>query len=534
MLTHPDTLLVNARVAPGDPRPTTIAIDGGTIRAIAPDDELAPLAGPRTRVVDLGGRRVIPGLIDSHAHVLRGGLTWDRELHWGEVESLEQGLAMIEQRAAAAPEGEWIPVIGGWHPGQFAEGRAPERGDLDRVSPRHPCYVQRLYDDGVLNSEALHRCGLFDGAPDGVEVERDADGQPTGRVRGLAAFRHVAMTMGSAGEADQRRSLKAFVSHLAEYGITGAIDPGGFGFGFGQYGPALDLWQSHELDLRLRLFLCATREGEELAEIDELTRTLSRGFGDDRLRVSGIGELVVSGCHDMEGLDPVEFDRDSRDRLLAVSRLVAERGWAMHVHTILDTSISAVLDAWDTVNDRTAVGPLGFTLAHVEGIGDRNLERAKRLGLGLAVQNRLMLRARDTARAWGAEHVSHSPPLRSFLDSGLPLGAGTDGTRVTPINPWRSLWWFVTGRALEGGPRRVLTHRLDRRLALRLYTNGSAALSGEPLRGRLAAGAAADLAVLDQDYYAVNEERIPAIRSVLTLMGGRATHVSEAVDWPRP
>jgi len=534
--THPeaDLLLTNGLVDPTDPRPTSVAIRGGKVQAVAPDAELAATAGPATTAVDLRGRRVIPGLIDSHAHVLRGGMTWERELEWGEISSLAEGLALISQRAAAAPAGEWIAVVGGWHPGQFAEGRAPERADLDRAAPDHPCFVQRLYDDAVLNSAALHACGLLDGAaPDGVEVERDGDGRPTGRLRGLAAFRWVAGFMGAASGDEQRRSLRAFVDHLAGYGITGAIDPGGFGFGFDQYGPLFDLWRADELDMRLRLFLCATRQGEELAEIDELTRVLPRDFGDDRLRVTGIGELVVSGCHDMEGLSPVDFDRDSRDRLLAVSRLVAQRGWPMHVHTILDSSIAAVLDAWEAVDAESRVGPLGFTLAHVEDMSPASLERARRLGLGLAVQNRLMLRAADTARAWGAGRVEQSPPLRAFLDAGFAIGAGTDGTRVTPINPWRSLWWFVTGRALEGGPRRVADHRLDRALALALYTQGSAGLSGEGARrGRLAPGQLADLAVLDRDYFAVEESEIPAIRSELTVVGGRPTHVADSFDWP--
>ena len=537
MTTNPpeaDLLLTNGRVDPADPRPTSVAIRGGLIQAIAPDADLAAAAGPATTTVDLGGRRVIPGLIDSHAHVLRGGMTWERELEWGEVGSLAEGLALISARAAAAPAGEWIAVVGGWHPGQFAERRAPERADLDRAAPDHPCFVQRLYDDAVLNTAALAACGLFDGAaPDGVEVERDVAGAPTGRVRGLAAFRWVAGAMGAASGDEQRRSLRAFGDHLAGFGITGAIDPGGFGFGFDQYGPLFDLWRADELGLRLRLFLCATRQGEELDEIDELTRVLPRDFGDDLLRVTGIGELVVSGCHDMEGLAPVDFDRDSRDRLLAVSRLVANRGWPMHVHTILDSSIAAVLDAWEAVDADHRVGPLGFTLAHVEDMSVASLGRARALGLKLAVQNRLMLRAADTARAWGAERVEQSPPLRAFVDAGFAIGAGTDGTRVTPINPWRSLWWFVTGRALEGGPRRGAAHRLDRALALRLYSEGSAALSGEAgRRGRLVPGQLADLAVLDRDYFTVGEDEIPAIRSALTVVGGRPTHVADGLCWP--
>lgn len=531
MQPEPDLILRNGLVAPEDPRPTSVAVRAGTILAIGPDAEVAELAGRVTATIDVARRRIVPGLIDSHAHVLRGGITWERELHWAEVRSLEAGLDAIAARAATTPADGWVPVIGGWHPGQFDEGRGPTRADLDGVAPNHPCVVQKLYDDAVLNTPALARCGLLDGsAPDGVEVERDADGRPTGRLVGFPALRFVAAQMGAPTQAEQRRSLLAFADHLASFGITGAIDPGGLGFGFDQYAPLFDVWRADELDLRLRLFLSATRAGDELAEIDELTRYVPRDFGDDLLRITGIGELVVAGCHDMEGLTPREFDRESRQRMLEVSQLLASRGWPMHVHTILDTSIAAILDGWEEVDRRHPVGPLGFTLAHVEDMSATSLARARRLGLGLAVQNRLMLRAGDTAHVWGTGRVERSPPLRDFVDAGLAIGAGTDGTRVTPINPWRSLWWFVSGRALEGGPRRVPEHRLDRALALALYTRGSAALSGEAnRRGSLTAGQAADLCVLDRDYYAVPEHEIAEIRSALTLVGGRPTHMTADV-----
>jgi predicted amidohydrolase YtcJ len=529
-MADPDLVVRNALLAPDDPRPTTIVVRGGRIAACGPDTSLG--GGPSgATIVDVGGRRVIPGLIDSHVHVTRGGTTWDREVSWAELTSLREGLGRLTERARAIAPGAWVVSAGGWHPAQLVEGRGPSRADLDAACPDRPCYVQQLYDHAVLNTRALETIDLaaVEALP-GAEVERDADGAPTGTVRGVPAFLGVLALTGEPTPQERRRSLRAFVGEMARFGMTGAVDPGGFGFGFDEFEPAFALWRDGELDVRLRLFLCATRPGDEVAEIDELTRTVERGYGDDRLRVDGIGELVVHGCHDMEGLAPCPIDADSRARLRAVSRLVAARGWPMHVHAILDASIGAVLDAWEDVDDAHPVGPLGFTLAHVEAIGAANLERARALGLGLAVQNRLLLRAADSARAWGAEAVRHAPPLGRFAELGVTMGAGTDGTRVAPLNPWRSLWWFVTGRTLDGGPRRAVEHRLSREQALALYTRGSAALTGEAAaRGSIVVGQAADLCVLDRDYFAVEEDEIPAIRSDLTLLGGRVTHASGAL-----
>jgi predicted amidohydrolase YtcJ len=513
-----------------------IVIEGGRIAAVLPDHQLAHMAGRTGEAVDLAGRRVVPGLIDSHAHVTRAGTTWNREVCWAELPSLADALERLTARARGAAAGSWIAVVGGWHPGQFREQRGPSRDELNRACPEHPCYVQLLYDEAVLNDRGIAEAQLDRlSARSRAAVERDRMGDPTGVVRGMPAFAHIAGVIGAPSPSQQRRSLQSFIAHLAGYGITGAIDPGGFGFGMDGYEPAFALWRGGELGMRLRLLVCATRPGEEVDEIDELTSSIAPGSGDELLRVSGVGELVVHGCHDMEGLAPHHIDRESRDRLLRVSRLVAERGWPMHVHTILDGSIGAVLDAWEQIGRSRPVGPLGFTLAHVEAIGRRNLMRACALGLRMAVQNRLLLRAADSAGAWGAGVVRNAPPLGRLVELGFEIGAGTDGTRVTPINPWRSLWWLVTGRALDGGPRRAPAHRLDRALALQLYTRGSAALSGESAsRGSIAVGQTADLCVLDRDYFAIPDDEIPCIRSALTLLAGRATHAEEELELPGP
>ncbi len=530
---HAPLLLHNLRVHgdPGQPAGEAVAIRNGRILAVGPASDVRPLLGGGAREIDAGGRRVVPGLIDSHAHVVRAGLTWERAIRWDGVSSLEEALSLIRARSARLGAGEWIPVIGGWHQGQFREGRGPTRTELDDASPRNPCYVQLLYDEAVLNSTALAACGFHAGCadPPGGELERDADGAPTGVVRGLGAFRHCLDAMGRPELGELVSSTRSMLGDLAAYGLTGAVDPGGVGVTPETYGPLYELWRRRELPLRVRLYLGAGQRGNERREIEDWMRFMPRGFGDDRLRITGIGEIVVFGCWDGDGIHPFAIDPDSLAQFTELSALAAEGGWPMHVHAIRDTSIDAILGAWEQVASRRAIAPLRFSLAHAEAISERNLLRARELGVGLALQDRMVYKAADSASAWSPEAVAAAPPLRRMLELGFPLGAGTDATVVSSINPWRSLWWLVTGKTLDGGPRRAEEHRLTRAQALHLYTRGSAWFSfEEEVRGGLAPGMLADLVVLSQDYFGVEEDEIPSIRSELTLLGGEVVFASSS------
>lgn len=524
-------LLRNARIDgdASEPAAEAVAIRHGRIVAVGPDEEVRASAGQGTVEIDVGGRRVVPGLIDSHAHVLRAGLTWNRALRWDGVPSLEDALALVAERAAQVGPGAWIPIVGGWHPRQFREGRGPTRADLDRAAPDNPCYVQLLYDEAVLNTAGLAAVGLLagTGGPPGGEVERGPDGTPTGTVRGQGAFRLCLEAIGRPGFEEQVAGIRSMTDDLAALGLTGAVDPGGIGITPEAYEPLYELWRRGELRMRLRLYLGAGRRGSERRDIEDWMRFMPRGFGDELLRITGIGEIIVFGCWDADGVTPFQVDPDALAEFTELSHMAAERGWPMHVHAIRDGTIDAILGAWEDVDGRRRIAPLRFSLAHAENISERNLERASRLGIGLALQNRLVFKSAASAEAWGQEAAAAAPPLRRMLELGFPLGGGTDATVVSSINPWRSLWWLVTGRNVDGGPERRPEHRLTRREALDLYTRGSAWFSFEEgARGRLEPGCAADLAVLTDDYFAVAEDEIPSIRSALTIVAGRIVHAS--------
>jgi predicted amidohydrolase YtcJ len=462
---------------------------------------------------------------------MRAGQTWEDELHWDGLPTLAEALGTVDRAAATLRPGEWVRVVGAWHPSQFRERRGPAREELDRAAPQNPVYVQLLYDEALLNRAGMAACGLGPGVPDPPlgSFERDTEGRPTGRVRGLGAFAHCQRAMGTPSLERQVASTASASRAFSRLGLTGAVDTGGIGVSRTSYEALLEARRRDQLTVRTRLYVGAGLRGEELAQVRDWTEAVRPGEGDDLVRFTGAGEILSFGCHDMDGLHPFTVSREARSELAGMVRMLAARRWPIHLHATLDTTIDTVLDVMEEVDAEHPLRPLRVSLAHVEPISERNLRRAHALGAGLAVQDRMVFRAADAARAWGGEEaVTHSPPLGSMLALGLPLGAGTDATRVTPFNPWLSLWWLVSGRSLAG-PRRAPEHRLTRARALELYTRGSAWFSFEEgLRGMLAAGWLADLAVLSADYFTVPEDEIPQIASELTVLGGRVVHASPA------
>jgi predicted amidohydrolase YtcJ len=516
-----DLIVTGGPVWTGTRHIEAVGVSGGRIVAVGTRVDVTDRM-PGAEIVDVGGRRVVPGLIDSHVHVLRAGLTWNHVVRWDDITSLAAGLARIETAASSRPAGSWIRVLGGWHPRRFAERRGPTRLELDQAAGSHPAYVQLLYEDGILNTAGLER--LLAGG-DLPGIDRDESGRPTGRIAGPAAFGRVLSMFERPGPADQAASTKALIDDFARLGVTGAIDPGGFGITPESYDAMFSLWRAGDLGMRIRLYLVPATRGEELADIRNWVRYIQPGFGDDMLRYVGMGEIVSFGVHDMEGVRPFEASPEARRELLEISDLLAAHDWPIHLHAIFDTTISAVLDAWEEVHSRHGLPGRRFSLAHAEPISRQSLERVRDLGVGLAVQNRLIYRAADSAALWGEAVAAESPPLGDILELGIPLGAGTDATVVTPHDPWLSLWWLVTGKSFDGAPPRAERHRLSIEQALTAYTRGSAWFSfEEAVRGHLEPGALADLAVLTADPFAVDPDELPGIRSELTLLGGVATH----------
>ncbi|MPY55882.1 amidohydrolase [Streptomyces spongiae] len=537
----PDTVYVNGRIWPGLPvhgdtagevrEHEALAVARGRVVAVGSVPGLLALAGPATQIVDLDHRRVIPGLVDGHMHAVRAGSTWSSELHWSGMPALGHALESIRAAARGSAAGAWIRAIGGWHPCQFDENRPPTQVELDAVAPDHPVYVQGLYDVGILNSRAARTVGLAEWTDlPGDAVERDpATGRATGVIRGLAAFTRCMAAIPHPSHAEQLSSTRAMFADLNAVGLTGVVDPGGFGMSPERYEPLFDLWRAGELTTRMRLYVSAVDAGQELDQLDGWLRHTQSRFGDDLLRILGVGEIIHYGCHDFEGLTPFELGDQSYKELLAITRRVVERGWPMHIHAVLDSTIDRILDAWETVHRETPLDALRFSLAHADTISRRNIRRLKALGAGVVVDDHQVFKGASSERGWGPGSMETVPPLGDLLEADLPLGAGTDATRASSYSPWLSLWWLVEGRSLDGSVQRAPRHRLSREQALHLYTRGSTWFSfEEPDRGHLHPGARADFAVLSDDYFSVAAQVIPSITSELTVVGGRVVHRSAA------
>jgi hypothetical protein len=534
-----DLILAGGRVwtgtgCPVEDGPAGVAISGGRILSVGTAGQLRELTGERTRVIDVGGRRIVPGLVDSHIHAIRAGVTYLDELDWTEVYSVQAAVATVHDAAASRRPGTWITALGGWHPTQFAEGRMPGREELDAAAPGHPVFAHPLYghdDFGVLNSAALAELGWTGSCadPDGGVLHRRDDGAPDGRLSGLAAYQHINQAALRPAAAQAEASTRAFFSRLAELGLTGVVDAGGLGMRPEKYRPIRSVWAAGDLPIRVRMNLGATTRGAELAEIASWQEFLGPGFGDEILAVLGVGEIIHLGCHDWEGMVPFEIGDQPYTELVGVLRDAASRRWPVTVHAILESSITRILDAIEEATAGVPVAGLRWSLCHAECISAADLQRVRRLGLGLALQSRLGHKAGVCAERWGSDVVRNGPPFGEITRLGIPFGAGTDSTRGASYNPWRALWWFVTGKSQDGGPRRVEPHRLDRSTALDAYTRGSTWFSFEDdRRGVLRPGSDADLAVLSADYFAVDEDEIPFITSDLTVVAGRIVHASGA------
>ena len=506
---------------------SAIAVSGARIVAVGGDAELIERF-PSAAHVDLMGRTVIPGLIDAHSHAIRGGATWTRELHWDGLRTRDAALTTIAQAALATPAGSWICAIGGWHQTQFEDGWLPTRDELDAIAPNHPVYVQSLYEVGIANSCAIRDAALAD-AVDRLPtvIALGPDGAPTGTVVGLPGYNLFLAAAGAPDPSEQVDGTRRMFREFAALGMTGICDPGGFGMTPEKYDAIYELWRRGELDVRTRMYLSATDPGKEYDQVRDWLRFAQRGFGDEWLRVTGIGEVVHLGSHDFEGLTDFRIEDVAFEELFRISSLVASRGWPLHIHAVLDDSIGRILDCWERVHAVTPIDGLRFSIAHADRIGPTNIARLRALGVGVVMDARQTFRSRASQAAWGSESMRAVPPLQDLVDAHIPLGLGSDSTRASSHNPWLTLWWLVAGRSLDGSSQRDGRHLATRVRALDLHTRGSAWFSfDEGRRGTIAAGRLADFASLSDDYFSVETDEIARLHAELTVVGGRVSYSS--------
>ena len=522
----PDLVLLNGKVVTLDAQSAVVeavAVLGDRVAAVGRSVDVRRLAGPGTRIVDLQGRVVIPGLIDSHLHAIRAALSFSTEVNWIGSPSLVDALGRITAASRSMPPGAWLIVAGGWNEQQFAEKRRPTQAELEAAAPANPVYVQLGYAWAAMTEEGFTALGITGDAdlPRGGRLEKDAAGKLTGAVAGgNAAIVALFDRLPKPDFQQQVEGTRAFFRELNRLGITGVGDPGGNNLGPQDYAALFDVWRRGQMTVRVRYSLNGQTPGAELQDFKTLTGLLPMGFGDPMLRFIGLGERVTEAMNNNPAPTPADVARYEE-----IARWAAVRGLGLTMHWGPDATVGVLLDLFERVNRDVPLAPLRWSIAHLNDASETSLRRMRALGLGWTVQDAMYFGGDGFERQSGEAAARRAPPVVTASKLGVPIGAGTDAHRVASYNPFTALQWFLDGKTVSGrairGPEETPS-RLD---ALRFYTQGSAWFSHEEReRGSIEAGKLADLAVLSQDYLAVPVEKVGSTTSLLTLVGGRVVY----------
>jgi hypothetical protein len=520
-----DAVLVNGKVLTADAQFSTqqaLAIRDGKIAAVGTTAQIRKLAGPKTQVVDLGGRTVIPGLIDSHMHAIRAASFFASESNWAGVATLAEALERIKQSAAAKKPGEWVVVGGGWRPEQFKENRLPTQAELTQAAGDHPAYVQMLYAWALLNQRGLDALKIKTDAdlPGGGKLERDASGKPTGAITGGIVQLFDLLPRPTLDE--QVDGTKKFFRELNRLGMTGVSDPCGNNVTPETYDAINRVWRQRQLTVRVAYTICGFNPPHEVEEYQKYLGLMPMGFGDDMMHFNGIGEQVVWAINNVQNPNPADLER-----FYQIAKWAAGRGYGLTFHCGTDAAADAILKVFERVNREVPITDLRWSLAHMNDVSVATLQRMKSLGMGWTMQDAMYFQGEETVRRLGPEAASRMPPVETARELGVPVGAGTDAHRVAPYSPFTALQWALDGKAVSGKVVRGPKETPSRANALRAYTQGSAWFShDDDKRGSLEVGKFADLAVLSKDYMTVPVDEVGGLESLLTMVGGRVVYAA--------
>jgi hypothetical protein len=532
-----DTILRNGRIHTVDGAARTVdsvAIRDGRFIAVGSAEEVARHAGPDTEIVDLAGRTVIPGLIDSHVHQFYVALNVPT-VRLLDARSIADVQRRIGARVAATPPGEWVVGSSGWHESLLEEGRMPTRWELDEVSPDNPVIIPRGGHVVTVNTRALERAGITRETPDptgGVIVRDPATGEATGVLLETAAYfaRRVAPRLPE--PAEMARLVKEAMRELNSFGIVGAVDPVIDESGIAVYRRLRD---AGEITVRTDLLYYA----RDRAETEKGIAAMAAEDSDDMLRFAGIKFMLDGGVEGARLREPYRIvpgeqprsdyhgllmtPPGGEDEFVDALRLVAEAGLQAQTHGVGDETIDVIVRAYERVDRDLPIRDLRWVLMHVFLPSDAALATMKKIGVLATVQDHPVLLGHNKRRWWGDERAAAAIPIRKLIDAGLMVGGGSDGP-VVPVDPFLSMWWMATRRTLKGyalGPE----HAITAREALDLYTiNNSRILGVDDERGSIEPGKLADLAVLSQDILAVAPDDIRNTTALLTMVGGKVVH----------
>ena len=496
-------VLVNGKIVTVDEQFSirqAVAIEGERITVVGEDAAVLARSPADARVADLGGRTVIPGLIDNHNHFVRA--TEHAEVRLDGVRTRAVALDLLGRGAAGLPDGQWLLTLGGWHEEQWTgDRRELTLAELDAVAPSRPAFIQAQYDHASVNTVWLDAMNVP--ASDGLRT--------TGRVGGgLVALNRAAASFPAGGTQEAR--VRAAMAYYNSLGLTTVFDPGGVGVSDAAYTAIQAMAGRGELTLRVLTTLGAGVDDAAGAFADKV-KASSPFQGDHWYDRIAVGEIYHAPFHwDHAGRPPAPSAADiaAASEILATAAIT---GWPVQTHSVTTGGLALVLDAYEQADKLRPVRPLRWSITHAEGITPEQIERARRLGVSVQLRSQSVIR---DGRATVA-------PLRLLQDSGLSWGLGTDGTRAAQINPFVSLWWAVTGRSLVG--TQILDEPLTREEALIAHTRSNAQLVfRENYLGSIRPGLLADLLVLDGDYLTVPVDEIRDIRPAATIVSGEVVH----------
>ena len=523
-----DTVLFNGKVVTVDKDFSVreaIAIAGGRVLATGTTAAMKKLAGGHARMIDLGGRTVIPGLTDGHIHGIRAALTFGTETNWIGVPSLKEALAKVAEAAKTQPAGSWIVVAGGWTEEQFAEKRRPTPQEIAEAAPNNPVYIQHLYDWALLSQKAMEQLNIredSDVAPGG-KLERDANNKPTGViVAGGNALGRIFDKMPKPNLAQQVDGSKKFFRELNSLGITGIVDGGGVSMYPANYEAVFKLWHDKQLSVRIAYHLCSPKPGSELADQQNLLQLLPQGFGDAMLHFNGPGEILIWADWTDGDITP-----DGKAKLADLLRWAASKGYSIQLHWNPDRTVHELLDVIENVEKDYSVRDLRWSVLHLYNASEDSLKRMQRLGLIWGVQDGLYFGGERLQKEVGVDAARQMPRIVTAMRLGLVVAGGTDAHRVSSYNPFVALQWYLDGTTIGGTRTRGDEETPSRRQALEMYTRNTAFMANDDdKRGTLEPGKFADLAVLSTDYLTAPVKEVGRIKSLLTMVGGNVVYAA--------
>ncbi len=539
-----DLIIYNGKIAtmssPGAFRQAVAVKDGIIVGVGSSKNILAEFKSPQTRLIDAAGKTVVPGLNDSHLHIIREGLHYNAELRWDGVKTLKRAMEMLKEQAARTPEGVWIKVIGGWNEYQFQEKRQPTLEEINEAVPDKPVFITYLYGKAFLNKKGIEVLKYTkDTKYDGSLVELDGNGNPTGMLYAKQTPKAIYTTLALTTVLNHEERLNSTLQYYHElnrFGLTSAIDAAGGGQNYpDDYSIALELAKQGKLTLRTSYYLFAQVKGREYQDYEKWVKSTQLNKNDNMFvangyMAEGAGENLVASAADFENfLEPrIELSKDMETDLEPIIRLLVKNHWPFRLHATYGESIERMLDIFEKVNKEIPFHGLRWFFDHAETITDAQLQRVKQLGGGIAVQFRMYYQGELYKKMYG-QPDHQLPPIRKMLRMGIPVGLGTDATRISTFNPWMSLHWAVTGKTMGGYQFWPVKDALSRFEALQLYTIGSAWFSGEEkLKGKIEVGQYADMALLNKDYFSVPIDGIKNIHALLTIVNGKPVYAEGA------